>query len=69
MGGVFVVETISVMLQVAYFKSSGGRRIFRMAPLHHHFELSGWKETQVVVRFWIITMMLVLIGLSTLKIR
>ncbi len=69
MGGVFVVETISVMLQVAYFKSSGGRRIFRMAPLHHHFELSGWKETQVVVRFWIITMMLVLVGLSTLKIR
>src|SRR6188474_362681 len=63
MGGVFVVETISVMLQVAYFKSSGGRRIFRMAPLHHHFELSGWKETQVVVRFWIITMMLVLVGL------
>jgi phospho-N-acetylmuramoyl-pentapeptide-transferase len=58
-----------VMLQVAYFKSSGGRRIFRMAPLHHHFELSGWKETQVVVRFWIITMMLVLVGLSTLKIR
>ena len=69
MGGVFVVETISVMLQVTYFKSSGGRRIFRMAPLHHHFELSGWKETQVVVRFWIITMMLVLVGLSTLKIR
>ncbi len=69
MGGVFVVETISVMLQVTYFKSTGGRRIFRMAPLHHHFELSGWKETQVVVRFWIITMMLVLVGLSTLKIR
>jgi len=69
MGGVFVVETISVMLQVIYFKSTGGRRIFRMAPLHHHFELSGWKETQVVVRFWIITMMLVLVGLSTLKIR
>ncbi len=69
MGGVFVVETVSVMLQVTYFKSSGGRRIFRMAPLHHHFELSGWKETQVVVRFWIITMMLVLVGLSTLKIR
>ena len=69
MGGVFVVETISVMLQVIYFKSTGGRRIFRMAPLHHHFELSGWKETQVVVRFWIITMMLVLFGLSTLKIR
>jgi len=69
MGGVFVVETVSVMMQVAYFKWSGGRRIFRMAPLHHHFELSGWKETQVVVRFWIISMMLVLVGLSTLKIR
>jgi len=69
MGGVFVVETVSVMLQVAYYKWSGGKRIFRMAPLHHHFELSGWKENQVVVRFWIITMMLVLVGLSTLKIR
>jgi phospho-N-acetylmuramoyl-pentapeptide-transferase len=69
MGGVFVAETISVMLQVSYFKWSGGKRIFRMAPLHHHFELSGWKENQVVVRFWIITIMLVLVGLSTLKIR
>jgi phospho-N-acetylmuramoyl-pentapeptide-transferase len=69
MGGVFVVETVSVVLQVGYFRWSGGRRIFRMAPLHHHFELSGWKENQVVVRFWIISMMLVLIGLSTLKIR
>lgn len=69
MGGVFVAETLSVMIQVAYFKYSGGKRIFRMAPLHHHYELSGWKETQVVVRFWIITMMLVLFGLSTLKIR
>ncbi|GIK84934.1 MAG: phospho-N-acetylmuramoyl-pentapeptide-transferase [Betaproteobacteria bacterium] len=69
MGGVFVAETISVMLQVSYFRWTGGRRIFRMAPLHHHFELSGWKETQVVVRFWIITIMLVLVGLSTLKIR
>jgi phospho-N-acetylmuramoyl-pentapeptide-transferase len=69
MGGVFVAETVSVMLQVAYFRWSGGKRIFRMAPLHHHFELSGWKETQVVVRFWIVSMMLVLIGLSTLKIR
>jgi phospho-N-acetylmuramoyl-pentapeptide-transferase len=69
MGGVFVVETLSVMLQVGYFKWSGGKRIFRMAPLHHHFELSGWKENQVVVRFWIITIMLVLVGLSTLKIR
>jgi phospho-N-acetylmuramoyl-pentapeptide-transferase len=69
MGGVFVAETFSVMLQVAYFRWSGGKRIFRMAPLHHHFELSGWKENQVVVRFWIITIMLVLVGLSTLKVR
>jgi phospho-N-acetylmuramoyl-pentapeptide-transferase len=69
MGGVFVAETVSVMLQVLYYKWSGGKRIFRMAPLHHHYELSGWKESQVVVRFWIITMMLVLFGLSTLKLR
>lgn len=74
MGGVFVVETLSVMMQVVWFKYTKkrygeGRRIFKMAPLHHHFEVSGWKETQVVVRFWIITMMLVLIGLSTLKLR
>ncbi|MBX3665806.1 MAG: phospho-N-acetylmuramoyl-pentapeptide-transferase [Burkholderiales bacterium] len=69
MGGVFVVETLSVMIQVAYFKFSGGKRIFLMAPLHHHYELKGWKETQVVVRFWIITIMLVLFGLSTLKLR
>lgn len=69
MGGVFVVETLSVMAQVAYFKLTGGKRIFRMAPLHHHFELSGWKENQVVVRFWIITLMLVLVGLATLKLR
>ena len=69
MGGVFVVETISVMLQVGYYRFSGGKRIFRMAPIHHHFELSGWKENQVVVRFWIITIMLVLVGLATLKIR
>ncbi|HEY6044016.1 MAG TPA: phospho-N-acetylmuramoyl-pentapeptide-transferase [Nitrosospira sp.] len=68
MGGVFVVETLSVMLQVASFKLVG-KRVFRMAPLHHHFELKGWKENQVVVRFWIITMMLVLFGLSTLKLR
>jgi phospho-N-acetylmuramoyl-pentapeptide-transferase len=68
MGGVFVLETLSVVLQVASFKLTG-RRIFRMAPLHHHFELKGWKENQVVVRFWIITMMLVLVGLSTLKLR
>ena len=74
MGGVFVVETLSVMLQVGYFKYTRrrygtGRRIFRMAPLHHHFEESGVKESQVVVRFWIVTMMLVLFGLSTLKLR
>ena len=69
MGGVFVAETLSVMLQVVYFKLSGGKRIFRMAPQHHHYELEGWKESQVVVRFWIITMMLVLFGLSTLKLR
>ena len=69
MGGVFVAETLSVAAQVLYFRFTGGKRIFRMAPLHHHFELGGWKETQVVVRFWIITIMLVLIGLSTLKIR
>ncbi|NYT65556.1 phospho-N-acetylmuramoyl-pentapeptide-transferase [Alcaligenaceae bacterium] len=74
MGGVFVVETLSVMLQVVWFKYTKkrygeGRRIFRMAPLHHHFEVSGWKETQVVVRFWIISMMLVLIGLASLKLR
>ncbi len=69
MGGLFVAETLSVMLQVAYFRWTGGKRIFRMAPLHHHYELGGWKETQVVVRFWIITLMLVLFGLSTLKLR
>ena len=74
MGGVFVVETLSVMLQVSYFKYTKkkfgeGRRILRMAPLHHHFEQTGWKETQVVVRFWIITIMLVLVGLSSLKLR
>lgn len=68
MGGVFVVETLSVVIQVASFKLTG-RRVFRMAPLHHHYELKGWKENQVVVRFWIITMLLVLFGLSTLKLR
>ncbi|MFM8611016.1 MAG: phospho-N-acetylmuramoyl-pentapeptide-transferase [Burkholderiaceae bacterium] len=74
MGGIFVVEALSVMLQVSYFKFTKrkygeGRRILKMAPLHHHFEKSGWKETQVVVRFWIITMLLCLVGLSTLKLR
>lgn len=69
MGGIFVVETLSVMIQTVYFRLSHGKRIFLMAPVHHHFELKGWKETQVVTRFWIITMILVLIGFSTLKIR
>jgi phospho-N-acetylmuramoyl-pentapeptide-transferase len=68
MGGVFVMETVSVILQVASYKLTG-RRIFRMAPLHHHFELKGWPEPRVIVRFWIITVVLVLIGLATLKIR
>ena len=68
MGGVFVLETVSVMLQVASFKLTG-KRIFRMAPIHHHYELKGWPETKVVVRFWIISFMLVLLGLATLKIR
>ncbi|MDD2918909.1 phospho-N-acetylmuramoyl-pentapeptide-transferase [Rhodoferax sp.] len=74
MGGIFVAEALSVMLQVVYFKYTRkrfgeGRRLLKMAPLHHHFEKSGWKETQVVVRFWIITMLLCLVGLSTLKLR
>nr|WP_315477087.1 phospho-N-acetylmuramoyl-pentapeptide-transferase [uncultured Undibacterium sp.] len=74
MGGIFVVETFSVMLQVTYFKFTKrkygvGKRLFLMAPLHHHFEQKGWKETQVVVRFWIVTMLLVLVGLSSLKLR
>ena len=68
MGGVFVIETLSVMIQVASFKLTG-RRVFRMAPIHHHYELKGWKENQVVVRFWIITMLLVLFGLASLKLR
>ncbi len=68
MGGVFVMETVSVMVQVASFKLTG-RRVFRMAPIHHHFELKGWPEPRVIVRFWIITIMLVLAGLATLKIR
>jgi phospho-N-acetylmuramoyl-pentapeptide-transferase len=68
MGGIFVMETVSVILQVASFKMTG-RRIFRMAPLHHHFELKGWPEPRVIVRFWVITVILVLIGLATLKIR
>ena len=74
MGGVFVAEALSVMLQVGWFKFTKkrygvGKRIFLMAPLHHHFEKKGWAETQVVVRFWIITMLLCLVGLASLKLR
>ena len=74
MGGVFVAETLSVIIQVSWFKYTKkkygqGRRVFLMAPLHHHYEQKGWKETKVVVRFWIVTMILVLIGISTLKLR
>ena len=68
-GGLFVMEALSVIIQVSYFKLTGGQRIFRMAPLHHHFELKGWKEPKVIVRFWIISAMLALMALSTLKIR
>ncbi len=68
MGGIFVAETASVIVQVASFKLTG-KRVFRMAPLHHHFELKGWPEPRVIVRFWIITVMLVLFGLATLKLR
>jgi phospho-N-acetylmuramoyl-pentapeptide-transferase len=68
MGGLFVIETVSVVLQVVSFKLLG-RRIFRMAPLHHHFEMKGWPEPRVIVRFWIISLILVLIGLATLKVR
>ena len=68
MGGLFVLETASVIIQVASFRLTG-RRVFRMAPIHHHFELKGWPEPKVIVRFWIITLVLVTIGLSTLKLR
>ena len=68
MGGIFVLETVSVIIQVGSFKLTG-RRVFRMAPIHHHFELKGWPEPRVIVRFWIITVMLVLFGLATLKLR
>ena len=68
MGGVFVMETLSVILQVGSYKMTG-KRVFRMAPLHHHYELKGWPEPRVIVRFWIITVMLVLLGLATLKLR
>ncbi|MCW7752557.1 phospho-N-acetylmuramoyl-pentapeptide-transferase [Desulfobotulus sp. H1] len=68
-GGIFVIEALSVILQVGYFKITGGKRIFRMAPLHHHFELKGWQESKVTIRFWIIAIVLALIAVSTLKIR
>ena len=68
-GGIFVVETVSVIFQVGWFKVSNGRRIFRMAPIHHHFELKGWAEPKVIVRFWIITIILALVAISTLKLR
>jgi phospho-N-acetylmuramoyl-pentapeptide-transferase len=68
-GGLFVVEASSVILQVAYFKLTGGKRVFRMAPLHHHFELKGWPEPKVTIRFWIIAIMLALLSVSTLKLR
>lgn len=69
MGGLFVIETLSVILQVGYFKYTGGKRLFRMAPIHHHFELLGWAEPKIIVRFWIITVIFVLCGLATLKLR
>ena len=67
-GGLFVIEALSVIIQVGYFKMTG-RRVFLMAPIHHHFEKLGWTESQVVIRFWIIAVMLALVGLSTLKLR
>jgi phospho-N-acetylmuramoyl-pentapeptide-transferase len=67
-GGLFVLETVSVIVQVISFKMTG-RRVFRMAPLHHHFEQKGWAESTIVIRFWIIAMVLALVGLSTLKLR
>ena len=68
-GGVFVIESMSVIIQVLYFKATGGKRVFRMAPIHHHYELAGMREPKIVVRFWIIAAIFDLIGLSTLKIR
>ena len=68
-GGMFVAEALSVMAQVTWFKRTGGKRLFRMAPLHHHFELTGWSETQVVVRFWIIGVLLLLLGMSSIKLQ
>jgi phospho-N-acetylmuramoyl-pentapeptide-transferase len=68
-GGIFVMEVVSVVLQVGFFKYTKGRRIFRMAPIHHHFELKGWPEPKIIVRFWIISLMLALVAISTLKLR
>ena len=68
-GGVFVIEALSVIIQVGYFKYTRGKRFFKMAPLHHHFEELGWSEPKVIVRFWIIAVILAMIGLSTLKLR
>jgi phospho-N-acetylmuramoyl-pentapeptide-transferase len=68
MGGIFVIETLSVIIQVASFKLTG-KRVFKMAPIHHHYELKGWPEPRVIVRFWIISLILVLVGLATLKLR
>ena len=68
-GGVFVLETLSVILQVGYFKKTGGKRLFLMAPLHHHFEKKGWPESKVVIRFWILAIIFALVGLSSLKLR
>jgi phospho-N-acetylmuramoyl-pentapeptide-transferase len=68
-GGIFVLETFSVIFQVGYFKLTKGKRIFRMAPLHHHFELKGWAEPKVIVRFWVISILLALMAISTLKLR
>jgi len=68
-GGLYVAETVSVILQIGYFKMTGGKRIFRMAPLHHHFELMGVPESKIIIRFWILSILLALVGLSTLKLR
>ena len=68
-GGVFVIEALSVIIQVGYFKYTRGKRFFKMAPLHHHFEELGWSEPKVIVRFWIIAVILAMVGLSTLKLR
>ncbi len=68
-GGLFVMEVMSVILQVSWFKLTGGRRLFRMAPIHHHFELAGWAEPKIIVRFWILAVCFALLGLATLKLR